>query len=100
MRENEFLEVPLFISEAFCYSAVSPYCLCYSCKLQECLKEGVRGMKRQAVKPLICILSAAISAAATMATYASPSKAQLDEMEKIVGYFPEWGIYSLSLIHI
>ena len=94
MRENEFLEVPLFISEAFCYSAVSPYCLCYSCKLQECLKEGVRGMKRQAVKPLICILSAAISAAATMATYASPSKAQLDEMEKIVGYFPEWGIYS------
>ena len=51
-------------------------------------------MKRQAVKPLICILSAAISAAATMATYASPSKAQLDEMEKIVGYFPEWGIYS------
>ena len=50
-------------------------------------------MKGKAVKSLICLLSAAVSAAAATASYASPDKAQLDEMKKIVGYFPEWGIY-------
>ena len=35
-----------------------------------------------------------VSIAAASALYASPTKAQLDSMKKIVGYFPEWGIYS------
>ncbi len=35
-----------------------------------------------------------VSVAAASALYASPTKAELDSMKKIVGYFPEWGIYS------
>lgn len=35
-----------------------------------------------------------LSLVAASALYASPSKVELDKMTKIVGYFPEWGIYS------
>ncbi len=39
-------------------------------------------------------LSILVSVAAASALYAAPTKAELDSMKKIVGYFPEWGIYS------
>lgn len=35
-----------------------------------------------------------LSVATASVLFASPSKLELDEMTKIVGYFPEWGIYS------
>ena len=35
-----------------------------------------------------------LSLAAASALMGAPTKAQLDHMTKIVGYFPEWGIYS------
>lgn len=35
-----------------------------------------------------------LSLAAAAALYGAPSKVELDEMTKIIGYFPEWGIYS------
>jgi GH18 family chitinase/chitodextrinase len=35
-----------------------------------------------------------LSIAASTALLASPTKNELDNMTKIVGYFPEWGIYS------
>jgi GH18 family chitinase/chitodextrinase len=35
-----------------------------------------------------------LSLAAVSALYGAPTKAELDSMKKIVGYFPEWGIYS------
>ncbi len=34
-----------------------------------------------------------LSTLASAALFASPSKIELDNMTKIVGYFPEWGIY-------
>ncbi len=35
-----------------------------------------------------------ISITAASALMGSPSKTELESMKKIVGYFPEWGIYS------
>lgn len=35
-----------------------------------------------------------LSLAVASALSASPSKVELDDMTKIIGYFPEWGIYS------
>jgi len=35
-----------------------------------------------------------LSLAVVSALSAAPSKAELDDMTKIIGYFPEWGIYS------
>lgn len=34
-----------------------------------------------------------LSMVAISAMYAEPTKAELDDMTKIIGYFPEWGIY-------
>ncbi len=35
-----------------------------------------------------------LSLAAVTALWATPTKIELDDMTKIIGYFPEWGIYS------
>ncbi|WP_295003135.1 glycosyl hydrolase family 18 protein [Sulfurimonas sp.] len=40
------------------------------------------------------ILSLLASLMLVTSSYASPTKAELDSHKKIVGYFPEWGIYS------
>ena len=48
-------------------------------------------MKRRETRVILSLITALFC---TMSLEASPTKSELDSHKKIVGYFPEWGVYS------